>query len=168
MVLKRFVIGGIRTFPKIRNRGEYHTPFYVLKALLYYEAEGTMEMPRRNELEYKALHWIVNNGNDGVLQSDLWRKLEATSREGSRIALKLETKGLIRREKELSEGRWTYRLYPKRKPASLNSIINSPCLMCTNDARCGAWNAISPNECQKLTQWLLDSIREETESSGEA
>ena len=86
-------------------------------------------MPRRNELEYKALSFITNNGKDGVLQSELWRELDATSREGSRIALKLETKGLILREKELFEGRWTYRLYPKRKPASLNSIINSPCLI---------------------------------------
>ena len=125
-------------------------------------------MPRRNELEYKALHLIINNGMDGVLQSELWRKLDATSREGSRIALKLETKGLIRREKELSEGRWTYRLYPKRKPASVNSIIDSPCLMCSNDARCEAWGTISPNECQKLTQWLINPTREETESSGEA
>ena len=124
-------------------------------------------MPRRNELEHKALHVIVNNGTDGVLQSELWRKLDATSREGSRIALKLETKDLIRRERELYEGRWTYRLFPKRKPASLNSIINSPCLMCVNDARCGAWSAISPNECQKMTPWLLDLAKGEAESSGE-
>jgi hypothetical protein len=124
-------------------------------------------MPRRNELEFKALHVIVNNGNDGVLQSELWRKLDATSREGSRIALKLENKDLIRREKELYEGRWTYRLYPKRKPASLNSIINSPCLMCSDDARCGAWSIISPNHCPKMTQWLLNHAEGETESSGE-
>ena len=124
-------------------------------------------MPRRNELEHKALHVIVNNGNDGVLQSELWRKLDATSREGSRIALKLETKGLILREKELFEGRWTYRLYPKRKPASLNSIIDSPCLMCPNDARCGAWSTISPNGCQRMTEWILGLNQKETESSGE-
>ncbi|MCZ2808306.1 MAG: transcriptional regulator [Candidatus Bathyarchaeota archaeon] len=124
-------------------------------------------MPRRNELEYKALGVIVNNGNDGVLQSELWRKLDATSREGSRIALKLETKGLILREKELFEGRWTYRLYPKRKPASLNSIIDSPCLMCPNDARCGAWSTISPNECQRMTEWIQGHNQKETESSGE-
>jgi DNA-binding MarR family transcriptional regulator len=124
-------------------------------------------MPRRNELEHKALNVIVNNGKEGVLQSELWRKLDATSREGSRIALKLENKDLIRREKELYEGRWTFRLYPKRKPASLNSIINSPCLMCSNDARCGAWNAISPNECQKMTQWLVNLSKGETESSDE-
>jgi hypothetical protein len=124
-------------------------------------------MPRRNELEHKALDVIVNNGNDGVLQSELWRELDATSREGSRIALKLETKGLILREKELYEGRWTYRLFPKRKPASLNSIIDSPCLMCPNDARCGAWSQISPNECPRLTAWILGQDQTEPESDGE-
>ncbi len=125
-------------------------------------------MPRRNELEYKALNVISNNGTDGVLQSELWRELDATSREGSRIALKLETKGLILREKELYEGRWTYRLFPKRKPASLNSIINSPCLMCPNDSRCGAWSPISPNHCPRLTSWILGIDEQpETEDSGE-
>ena len=125
-------------------------------------------MPRRNELEYKALHVISNNGNEGVLQSELWRELDATSREGSRIALKLETKGLIRREKELYEGRWTYRLYPKRKPASLSSIINSPCLMCPNDPRCGAWGPISPHECPRLTAWILGEVQPEIKTSGES
>lgn len=125
-------------------------------------------MPRRNELEHKALDVISNNGSDGVLQSELWRKLDATSREGSRIALKLEIKGLILREKELFEGRWTYRLFPKRKPASLNSIINSPCLMCPNDARCGAWSPISPNECPRLTMWILGVDPTEAESDGES
>lgn len=124
-------------------------------------------MPRRNELEHKALNVIVNNGNDGVLQSELWRELDATSREGSRIALKLEVKGLILREKELFEGRWTYRLYPKNKPVSLNSIIDSPCLMCPNDARCGAWSQISPNSCKMLTAWILGEDQQVTEVSGE-
>ena len=124
-------------------------------------------MPRRNELEYKALTVISNNGKDGVLQSELWRELDATSREGSRIALKLETKGLILREKELYEGRWTYRLFPKRKPTSLNSIIDSPCLMCSNDSRCGAWGLITPHECPRLTAWILGVNQSETEYSGE-
>ena len=124
-------------------------------------------MPRRNELEHKALNVITNNGTDGVLQSELWRELDATSREGSRIALKLENKGLIIREKELFEGRWTYRLYPKRKPASLNSIIDSPCLMCPNDSRCGAWNTITPNQCARLTAWIIGEDQPEIEISGE-
>ena len=125
-------------------------------------------MPKRDDLEYKALHFIVNMGSQGVLQSDLWRKLGASSREGSRIALKLENKGLIIREKELFGGRWTYRLYPKRRPASINSITDCPCLMCPNDARCGAWGSISPNECERLTEWILSLAQGKANPSGES
>jgi hypothetical protein len=118
-------------------------------------------MPKKNDLEHKALMSIANTGNEGVLQSDLWHKLGASSREGSRIALKLENRGLINRQKELCEGRWTYRLYPKRKPASINSIADCPCLTCSENLRCGSWGATSPNDCDKLTEWILKQTSEE-------
>jgi len=125
-------------------------------------------MPRRDDLEYKALHFIANTRSQGVLQADLWRKLGASSREGSRIALKLENKGLIRREKELCDGRWTYRLFPKRLPASINSVMDCPCLMCPNDPRCGAWGAVSPNVCERLTEWVLALAKGEMDPSGDS
>jgi hypothetical protein len=112
-------------------------------------------MPKRNDLEQKALHSVVNTGFEGVLQSELWRELGASSREGSRIAIKLEEKGLIRREKELQEGRWTYRLFPKRLPASIESIADCPCLLCQDNARCDPTTTISPKTCSRLTEWLL-------------
>jgi len=112
-------------------------------------------MPKRNDLEQKALQYIMNTGFGGVLQSDLWRELGGTSREGSRISLKLESKGLIRREKELREGRWTYRLFPKRLPANIDSIADCPCLMCTENPRCDPANAPSPQDCERLTDWIL-------------
>ncbi|HKZ94456.1 MAG TPA: transcriptional regulator [Candidatus Bathyarchaeia archaeon] len=111
-------------------------------------------MPKRDDLEYKALYFISHTRSQGVLQSDLWRRLGASSREGSRIALKLEVKGLVRRERELRGGRWTYRLFPKRQPSSINSIIECPCLMCSNDPRCGAFGAVSPIVCASLTDWV--------------
>jgi hypothetical protein len=111
-------------------------------------------MPKRNDLEQKALQYVMKTGYEGVLQSELWRELDASSREGSRISLKLEGKGLIRREKELREGRWTYRLYPKRLPASIDSIADCPCLMCPDNARCDPASALSPQSCDKLTEWL--------------
>jgi hypothetical protein len=114
-------------------------------------------MPKHNDLEQKALQIIMNAGNEGLLQSELWKKLGASSREGSRVALKLESKGLIRRERELRNGRWTYRLYPKRLPASLDSIADCPCMMCPDSYRCGASGIITPNNCEKLSEWLLSS-----------
>lgn len=125
-------------------------------------------MPKRSDLEHKALQFIVNTTEEGVLQSDLWRQLNATSREGSRIALKLEKKGLIRRERELSEGRWTYRLFPKRKPASIGSIIDCPCLTCLESIRCGAYGAASPHDCEGLTEWLINMAHDEADLQGDS
>ena len=123
-------------------------------------------MPRQNDMEQKALQLIMNMGSAGVLQSELWRKMNASSREGSRISIKLENKGLIYRESELSNGRWTYRLYSKRQPVHIDSIITSPCLTCLENMRCGAGAKASPNECDRLTQWILETASKETESSG--
>ena len=125
-------------------------------------------MPKRNDLEQKALQFIMNTGYEGVLQSELWRKLKASSREGSRIALKLEDKGLIRREKELRDGRWTYRLYPKRLPASIDSIADCPCLMCPDNPRCDPSSATSPQSCEKLTEWLLSVAKAESGTMGDS
>lgn len=112
-------------------------------------------MPKRNDLEHRALQFVMNTGYEGVLQSDLWHELGASSREGSRISIKLEEKGLIRREKELCDGRWTYRLFPKRTPASIDSIADCPCLMCQDNPRCDPSGAISPQSCERLTEWLI-------------
>ena len=125
-------------------------------------------MPKRSDLEHKALQFIANTGDEGVLQSDLWRQLNASSREGSRISIKLENKGLIQRQRELSEGRWTYRLFPKRKPASINSIIDCPCLTCSESIRCGAYGATSPNDCERLTEWLINLTQEGADVQGDS
>jgi DNA-binding Lrp family transcriptional regulator len=97
----------------------------------------------------------MNAGSSGLLQSELWKKLGASSREGSRIALKLESRGLIRRERELRNGRWTYRLYPRRLPASIDSIADCPCMMCPEGSKCGPTGNITPQKCERLTEWLF-------------
>jgi hypothetical protein len=127
-----------------------------------------VKMSKRNDLEQKALQFIMNTGFDGILQSELWRKLRASSREGSRIAIKLEGKRLIRREKELRNGRWTYRLYPKRLPARIDSIVDVPCLMCPDNPRCDPSSAISPQNCEKLTEWLLSISKNESRALGDS
>ena len=125
-------------------------------------------MPKRDDLEYRALHFILHTRSQGVLQADLWRRLGASSREGSRIALKLENKGLVRRERELRSGRWTYRLFPKRLPSSINSILECPCLMCSSDARCGAFGNVSPLACGTLNDWISVLAKEEMDPSGDS
>ena len=39
----------------------------------------------------------VERGRDGVLQSEIWKELELTSSDGSRLAIRLERWGLIGR-----------------------------------------------------------------------
>jgi hypothetical protein len=125
-------------------------------------------MPKRNDLEHKALQYVMNTGYDGVLQSDLWHELKASSREGSRISIKLENKGLIRREKELRDGRWTYRLFAKRMPASIDSIADCPCLLCPDDSRCDPSGSTSPQNCDRLTEWLLSASSRESAALGDS
>lgn len=125
-------------------------------------------MPKRNDLEQKALQFVMNTGFEGVLQSELWRELGASSREGSRISIKLENKGLIRREKELREGRWTYRLFPKRLPASIDTIVDCPCLMCPANPRCDPSGAVSPQTCDRLTEWLLLIVKDDSGGIGDS
>ncbi|MEM0010073.1 MAG: Lrp/AsnC family transcriptional regulator [Candidatus Bathyarchaeia archaeon] len=113
-------------------------------------------MTKQDDLERRALEIIMKSGDKGILQSDLWRKINVTSREGSRISIRLESKGLIRREPELSRGRWTFRLYPKHRPASIDSILNCPCISCKESSICGANSIVTPNDCEKFTRWILE------------
>lgn len=108
-------------------------------------------------MEDEAYELILEAGNKGLLQSDLWKKLGVNSREGSRICVKLEKKGLARRSKELYKGRWTYRLYANKTeevPITWNTLDNCPCFLCTQITRCGAAQPTSPIKCQKLTNWI--------------
>ncbi len=112
-------------------------------------------MPKRDDMEHRALQAIMTKGTEGILQCDLWRELDASGRDGSRISLKLENKNLIRREKELFEGRWTYRLFAKKRPIEIDTILDIPCVSCPNITRCGADSEISPNLCAEMTKFLL-------------
>lgn len=122
-------------------------------------------MPRPSDLEHRALLMILNAGTEGILQCDLWRGLDASSREGSRIALKLEKRGFIKRERELYDGRWTYRLFAKRRPVTIDSILDVPCAACPDIMKCGMGSPVSPDICDKLDGWLL-SLADEREAAG--
>ena len=76
---------------------------------------------------------------------------------------KLEAKNLIRRERELSNGRWTYRIFIKRKFLEIDFLINIPCITCENIYRCEGGGEITPNTCVDLTQWLF-SVDEQAQN----
>jgi DNA-binding MarR family transcriptional regulator len=111
-------------------------------------------MSKRGDLENRAIRLIFEKGEEGILQLELWKKLNATSREVSKIALKLEAKNIIKRERELAGGRWTYRLFTTKKPVEVDSIRDVPCFMCEDIDRCVNSTEISPSNCIKLSRWL--------------
>ncbi len=81
-------------------------------------------------LTNKVCDILAERESNGMFQSELWKKLKLTSRDGSRLALKLERMGTITREKLLEKERWTYKLILKKTPISTQSIVNAPCLVC--------------------------------------
>ena len=111
-------------------------------------------MPRKGSTEQDMLQVVNNIGETGILQSELWKRLNADSREGSRAVLRLEKKGLIERKRELHGGRWTFRVLSKRKFSRIDSIADVPCAFCEDEPKCGQSAVVTPSKCVKLTQWL--------------
>jgi len=108
----------------------------------------------REERERRAFRMIQDAGGEGTLQVEMWKALGVYSREGSRIVFKFLEKGSIERRKELYEGRWTYRLFSTKKPVTIDSISDCPCMACYDIDRCATGPWVSPSLCKKLTYWI--------------
>jgi hypothetical protein len=100
----------------------------------------------------------LSNFEDGMVQSELWKKFKLTSRDGSRLALKLERMGIITREKILENKRWTYVLKIKKTPVSTESIENAPCLVCPVEQKCSLDGEVSPRTCQWIEEWTIAEL----------
>ena len=115
-------------------------------------------------LTNKVYDILAERESDGMFQSELWKKLKLTSRDGSRLALKLERMGTITREKILEKGRWTYKLILKKTPISTQSIENSPCLVCPVEQKCSLDGEISPRNCQFIEDWVIAEMKKPAKS----
>jgi len=111
----------------------------------------------------KVYKVVVEHGPEGVLQSELWKDLSLTSRDGSRLAIRLEKRGMIRREKVLDGGRWTYKLTPLRIPIEISSIEECPCVTCPYETRCSLTGVISPCSCAWIAEWVIREMSERAE-----
>jgi len=107
-----------------------------------------------DRLSNKVCEIVAGYETEGMFQSELWKKLKLSSRDGSRLALKLERMGMISREKILESGRWTYKLIIKRTPVSTSSLEGAPCLICPVEAQCSIDGEISPKTCQFIDDWV--------------
>ena len=107
----------------------------------------------------KVCEIIAGYESKGTLQSELWKKLKLSSRDGSRLALKLERMGMITREKILEKERWTYKLIIKKIPISTKSIEGAPCLTCPVQSKCSIDGEISPKTCQWIEDWVMIELK---------
>jgi hypothetical protein len=121
------------------------------KEIENFEIEG-LDMEK---LKTTVLGHVAKRGEDGMFQSELWKKLKLSSRDGSRLALKLERQHLIKREKILEDGRWTYKLKIAHVPVSTLSIESAPCLICPVEPKCTLEGEVSPRTCPLIEQWVL-------------
>ena len=111
-------------------------------------------MSHKNSLEQRALKVIFKAGDEGIMQSDLWKELGVSSREGSRMSIRFEEKGTVERRKVLHEGRWSYKLFSKREFVTLDSIQGCPCMICPDIDKCFETGVRDPVSCLDLTAWL--------------
>jgi len=124
------------------------------------EIEGfQIEKVNMEKLTNKVCVILAEKESTGMVQSELWKKLKLSSRDGSRLALKLERMGTITREKILEKGRWTYKLIIKKTPISTESIVNAPCLTCPVEQKCTLDGEISPRTCQWIEDWVTIEIK---------
>jgi hypothetical protein len=112
----------------------------------------------------KSLKIITNNGRDGIIQSKLWKELDLNSREGSRVAITLEKRSLIKRVKFFENGRWSYRLLPSKLPVSMDCIESAPCLSCPVEHMCSIDSLYSPHSCRLVEDWITLSYRTTTQT----
>jgi len=120
-----------------------------------------IEKVNMEKLTHKVCDILAEREASGMIQSELWKKLKLTSRDGSRLALKLERMGIITREKILEKGRWTYKLIIKKTPISTLSIENAPCLICPVEQKCSLDGEISPRTCQWIEDWVTADTKKQ-------
>ena len=121
-----------------------------------------IEKKDMEQLTNRVCEIVASYGDDGMLQSELWKKLKLSVRDGSRLSLRLERRGMITREKILQNGRWTYRLIIEQVPISLESIQNAPCLTCPVEQKCNIDNVYpepSPRHCELIEQWVIEEYK---------
>ena len=110
------------------------------------------------KLKTTVLGLVAKRGDNGMFQSELWKKLKLSSRDGSRLALKLERQHLVKREIILENGRWTYKLKIAHVPVTTQSIESAPCLICPVESKCTLEGEISPRTCPLIEQWVLTEL----------
>jgi len=107
-------------------------------------------------LEDRILSILQSSENLTTTQSGLAKTLQMTSRDISRIVIKLERRGVVKRLRVKDGGRSSYKVkLLKRTPKiDLNDVAWCACFTCPDLEKCGRGQPISPETCNKLTTSL--------------
>jgi DNA-binding Lrp family transcriptional regulator len=93
---------------------------------------------------------LIQSNPEGVLQSELWKRLGVDSRKCSRIVKKLEDDGLIERSEFRKDGIKTYLLRARQMPVNPCDLLAGdeliPCISC--ELECIV------EECHPLMDWM--------------
>lgn len=110
-------------------------------------------------LEDRILSTLQNSANLTMTQSGLAKALELPSRDISRIVVKLEKRGVVKRLQVKEGGRSSYNVkLLKRAPRiDLTDVVWCACFTCADLERCGKGQPVSPETCNKL----ITSLRAE-------
>jgi DNA-binding MarR family transcriptional regulator len=73
------------------------------------------------EDERRALELVRETG--GIHQSDFWKELDVSSRQGSRLAERLEEAGLVDREETVYNGHNTYFISPTARDLDFSLLM---------------------------------------------
>jgi DNA-binding MarR family transcriptional regulator len=103
--------------------------------------------------ERAGLELIRETG--GIHQSDFWKRLDVSSRKGSRIAEALQESGLIQRENTVYDGHNTYYLEPAPRDLEFSLLMAGDML-----SPFIGEEEIDP-QSDAFSQWLMNLAYEE-------
>lgn len=116
------------------------------------------------ELDAAAME-IISSSQKGVLQNDLWKELTISSRDCTRLILRLQEEGLVTRTEDKNKGSRTYRITAVTKTVPKKEIVEPvketdntmllmagdtivPCVACTEEC--------NVEECPLLEEWVYE------------
>ena len=106
-----------------------------------------------SEDEHAGLELVRETG--GIHQSDFWKELDISSRQGSRIAEKLSEADLIEREETVYNGHNTYLLKPTARDLEFSLLMAGDLL-----SPFIGEEEIDPNS-DAFSQWLMNLAYED-------
>ena len=106
-----------------------------------------------SEEEYAALELVRETG--GLHQSDLWKELGVSSRQGSRIPESLTEFGLVKRSEAVYKGHTTYFIEPAARDLEFSLLMAGDML-----SPFIGEEEIDPNS-DAFSQWLMNLAYED-------